>query len=230
MKLWIVAVTLNTAKQFFTIYFGLQLCIINLFLVSKGSAVQKIWLKQSCFDHMSLNCDRDLENSIPISGTTLRPTLMHHHTKFQYKRLSASEDILWKKGWTHRQTGQDRQADTEIPACSPLPPPNPPVPNFDTAGTNKQNVNRSTLTVTQQRQTHHRQLTMDNSQQTAHHRQLTTDNSQKTAQHREFTTDNSPWTTHKGQLTTDNSQRTAHHRQLTKDSSPQTTHPATQEV
>ena len=48
------------------------------------------------FDHMSPHCDPALEDSKPIFLHDLWPMMIHHHTKFGYKRFSSWGDIIQK--------------------------------------------------------------------------------------------------------------------------------------
>ena len=49
--------------------------------------------------YMNLHCNLDLEDGHPVLCCWLRHSglimMMNHHTKFSYKRLSSSEDIIW---------------------------------------------------------------------------------------------------------------------------------------
>ena len=65
--------------------------------------------------YISLHCDLELEDSnlllffffffLFFFCMTLWPMMTHHHTKFGYKRLSNSEDILWTKADTELKGG-----------------------------------------------------------------------------------------------------------------------------
>ena len=51
---------------------------------------------ESYFDHMSPRCDLDLEDSKQFFFfcMTIWLTMLHHHTKFGYKLVCGSEDII----------------------------------------------------------------------------------------------------------------------------------------
>ena len=46
---------------------------------------------------------------------TLWPAMMHYHTKFGYKRLSSSEDILWTKSDTQTDQQTEGHGNSSIP-------------------------------------------------------------------------------------------------------------------
>ena len=53
-------------------------------------------VEESYFDHMSPRCDLDLEDSKQFFFfcMTIWLTMLHHHTKFGYKLVCGSEDII----------------------------------------------------------------------------------------------------------------------------------------
>ena len=52
--------------------------------------IKKIQQKLSYFDYMSPHCDLHLEDRIPFFRMTFRLMVVHHNTKFGYKRLQTS--------------------------------------------------------------------------------------------------------------------------------------------
>ena len=52
-----------------------------------GLELIKDVVETSYFDYISLHCDLDLENRIPFFCMTFRLMVVHHSTKFGYKRL-----------------------------------------------------------------------------------------------------------------------------------------------
>ena len=68
-------------------------CTTKQSLVAKGSALQKIQIKKSYFDDIHHHCDLDSKGS---SFFHMAPWHMmtHCHTKFGYKGLTCSEDVL----------------------------------------------------------------------------------------------------------------------------------------
>ena len=46
---------------------------------------------------MNLHCVLELKAANQSFCMTLQLMLVYHHTKFGYKKLSGSEDIVWKK-------------------------------------------------------------------------------------------------------------------------------------
>ena len=51
--------------------------------------------------YMSPHCDFDLEDGDQSLSMTLWPMIMHHHTKFGYRRLSSSEHIVRMNIYCH---------------------------------------------------------------------------------------------------------------------------------
>ena len=91
-----MALTFNTTIQYF--HWVPQL--------SSEDAVQTamIWLYKPSVTLTSITASQ-------FSGTTLQLMMMHHHTKFAYKRLRGSQDIFWTKLVTQK----DRQMNIVIP-------------------------------------------------------------------------------------------------------------------
>ena len=51
--------------------------------------------KETYFDHTSLHCDLDLEDSHQFSCTTLWLMMLHYNNKSGNKMFRSSEDIIW---------------------------------------------------------------------------------------------------------------------------------------
>ena len=77
-------------------------CAMHPCVTSVGSATTSsgnlrqinLFLVQQYFDYIIPHCGLDLQDRSPILFTIHSLMMMHHHTTFDYKRLSGSEEIL----------------------------------------------------------------------------------------------------------------------------------------
>ena len=86
-KFWIFAVTLNIVKQSFHII----ICFIMYHQTIFGSKTISSSIILDSMSHVKI--------ANHIFGITPKLLKMYHHTKFGYKRLSGSKDLVWTNNW-----------------------------------------------------------------------------------------------------------------------------------
>ena len=91
-----VTLTLNTALQSFHRTLGLIMIHHQLCLAVKGSAVQKTQGKSN-FDYISPHHHFDLSDSNLILWISVWLMMRPLCTKFGYKTVDSSEDIIWTR-------------------------------------------------------------------------------------------------------------------------------------